>query len=156
MKFSETNYGDLTGQHYEGDIEVSDMKLTSLEGAPKSVSGDFYCHGNQLKSLKYSPESVGGNFACHRNQLTTLEGSPKSVGVYLDCSDNQLTTLDGAPESIGLRVIADNNPNPHLAIEYKVRKENPNMSEEEFRIEMYILTDDIKYVPEATKDIFLF
>jgi len=32
MKFKDTKYGDLTGQTY--DINISDMELTTLEGAP--------------------------------------------------------------------------------------------------------------------------
>ncbi len=33
MKFKDTQlYGDLTGQNYKGDIDVSNMKLTSIEG----------------------------------------------------------------------------------------------------------------------------
>ena len=53
MKFRDTMYGDLSkickenpasigggsssGQHYNGNIDVSLMKLTSLEGSPKEV-----------------------------------------------------------------------------------------------------------------------
>jgi hypothetical protein len=33
MKFKDTKYGDLSGQHYVGDIEVDNRGLTSLEGA---------------------------------------------------------------------------------------------------------------------------
>jgi hypothetical protein len=29
-----------------GDFNVGYNKLTSLEGAPKEVGGDFYCEGN--------------------------------------------------------------------------------------------------------------
>jgi len=43
MKFKDTKYGDLTGQTYKGNIDVKRMNLTSLEGAPKSVKGDFSC-----------------------------------------------------------------------------------------------------------------
>ena len=39
MKFKDTKYGDLTGQTYNGDINVSEQNLTSLEGALKLLQG---------------------------------------------------------------------------------------------------------------------
>ena len=42
MKFKDTKYGDLTGQVYEGDIDVSDLGLTSLEEAPRIVKDSFF------------------------------------------------------------------------------------------------------------------
>jgi hypothetical protein len=66
--------------HIGGYFDCSDNKLTSLEGAPKSVGGGFYCRDNQLTSLEGAPQSVGGYFYCHKNQLTSLEGAPKEVG----------------------------------------------------------------------------
>ena len=82
MKFKDTEYGDLTGQHYDGDINVSHNKLTSLEGAPKSVLGYFYCSNNNLKSLEGGPEEVGGVFFCYNNELENLLYAPKTAGEY--------------------------------------------------------------------------
>ena len=36
-------------------------KLTTLEGAPIKVGGDFNCYSNQLTSLEGAPKEVGGN-----------------------------------------------------------------------------------------------
>jgi len=43
MKFRDTKYGDLTGQTYEGNINASDLGLTSLEGISyfKRIISDF-------------------------------------------------------------------------------------------------------------------
>ena len=82
-------------------FDCSYNQLTTLQGAPKSVSGDFSCHNNQLTTLEGAPQSVGGNFRCHINQLTTLEHSPQSVVGGFECYSNQLTTLEGAPKSVG-------------------------------------------------------
>jgi len=122
MKFSDTKYGDLTGQTYKGDIDVSFKKLTTLEGAPKIINGNFncsnnklttlegapetvdgafYCYDNNLTSLKGSPEVVEGAFWCHGNKLTSLNGSPRTVTGGFYCYGNNLTTLEGAPESVG-------------------------------------------------------
>ena len=42
MKFKDTKYGDLTDRVYSNKIDCRDKRLTSLEGAPQKVSGDFY------------------------------------------------------------------------------------------------------------------
>ena len=69
-------------------FSCSHNRLTSLEGAPKSVKGDFYCYENQLTSLEGAPKSVRGCFDCSDNQLTSLEGSPESVGGTFYCQNN--------------------------------------------------------------------
>jgi len=83
------------------DINVSSIGLTSLEGAPKAVGGDFDCSENYLTSLKGAPKTVRGGFYCTSNKLTSLKGAPKTVGVDFDCSRNKLTSLEGAPEKVG-------------------------------------------------------
>jgi hypothetical protein len=85
----------------EGDVDLSDRKLTKLPIRFKEVGGDFECSFNQLTSLEGAPEKVGGGFYCEDNQLTSLEGAPQKVGGYFYCSYNQLTTLEGAPQEVG-------------------------------------------------------
>ena len=85
-------------------------KLTSLEGAPREVSGDFYCMDNQLTSLKGAPEKVGWNFYCSYNQLTSLEGAPREVKRDFYCMENQLTSLEGAPRDVGGNYYFSENP----------------------------------------------
>jgi len=94
MKFKDTKYGDLSGQTYKGNIDVSDLDLTSLEGAPKSVRYNFNCSSNQkLTSLKGGPKSVYCDFICSGNlNLISLEGVPKNVGGNFYCfNDPKLT-----------------------------------------------------------------
>ena len=74
--------------------------LTTLEGSPKKVGGNFNCAHNNLTTLEGSPKTVGGNFCCFYNNLTTLQGSPKTVGGYFHCSSNNLTTLEGGPKTV--------------------------------------------------------
>ena len=100
MRFKDTEYGDLTGQVYSNEINCQDNQLTSLEGGPKEVRGDFYCNNNQLTSLEGAPQKVGGDFDCDNNQLTSLEGAPKEVGGDFVCNANQLTSLNGAPREV--------------------------------------------------------
>jgi len=48
--------------------------LTTLEGGPEDVKGDFDCSGNQLISLLGCPAFIMGDFSCAGNQLTLLNG----------------------------------------------------------------------------------
>ena len=45
-----------------GGFDCSYNELTSLEGSPRIVDGDFWCWGNKLKSFKGKPEYIGGKF----------------------------------------------------------------------------------------------
>jgi len=75
-------------------------QLSTLEGCPEKVGGDFSCGNNQLTSLRGCPEWVGGNFNCSKNKLTTLEGCPERVGGDFYCSNNQLSSLIGCPKNV--------------------------------------------------------
>ena len=46
----------------DGNVDLKYKKLTKLPLKFKNVSGGFYCHDNQLTSLEGCPESVGGDF----------------------------------------------------------------------------------------------
>ena len=101
-KFSEwMNAGFEFKPDSSGNYLYSEHDLTTLEGAPEKVGGDFRCSGNMLTSLEGAPKEVGVNFNCIGNMLTSLEGAPKEVGENFNCSGNMLTSLEGAPESVG-------------------------------------------------------
>lgn len=176
MKFKDTEYGDLTGKHYEGDIDLVELNITSLEGSPKTVRGDFNCSKNMLKTLAGGPKEVKGYFYCYNNPLTSLIGSPKVVGGDFDCEYTQITSLEGSPEEIGgdficsrckltsLRGVSKwfrgvlrsyGNPNALLKTEWDFRMDNPQMTENEIMTAMYKLTKDPHYLPDAVKKIFL-
>ena len=87
----------------DGVFGCSYCKITSLEGAPKEVGGDFRCNDcKSLKSLEGAPEKVGGDFHCsYCNSLTSLKDAPKKVGEDFYCHDcKSLTSLDGAPKEV--------------------------------------------------------
>jgi hypothetical protein len=75
-----------------GNFSCSDNKnnLTSLDGCPNYVGGDFYCHNNEITSLEGCPNYVGGDFYCHNNEITSLEGCPKEIGGNFHCYSNPL------------------------------------------------------------------
>lgn len=84
-----------------GDIYCSAKQLTSLEGAPRKVTGYFHCNDNELTTLKGGPQHVDGSFMCSGNKLTSLEGAPQHIGQSFVCSVNRLTSLEGVPQYIG-------------------------------------------------------
>ena len=78
--------------------------LETLEGAPKTVLGDFHCDDcPNLKSLKGAPEVLCSDFWCNRcKKLTSLEGLPDSIGRSLYCQAcTGLNTIKGLPTKIG-------------------------------------------------------
>ena len=70
-------------------------KLTSLEGAPSAVKGNFNCAANNLTSLEGAPSVVNNDFSCDNNKLTSLEGAPSVVNNDFYCFSNNLTSLAG-------------------------------------------------------------
>ena len=94
--FKDTKYGNLTGQVYEDIINVSYMKLDSLEGAPKESKRLFICSYNNLKSLEGGPKTVNSNYYCGNNKkLESLKGAPEIVTGNFDCTKcPKLTSLD--------------------------------------------------------------
>ena len=44
------------------DIDCSNKGLTSLEGCPAKVDGNFNCSGNKLTTLEGAPRTVKGDF----------------------------------------------------------------------------------------------
>jgi hypothetical protein len=74
-------------EHWAGNFDCSTNhisiikgfsdQITSLKGAPASVSGDFDCYSNNITSLEGAPSSVDGDFNCGRNNLSSLKGIEK-------------------------------------------------------------------------------
>ena len=50
----------------KGDLDLSRLNLTVLPDILKdiSVDGDFFCNGNNLTSLEGAPKTVNGDFGC--------------------------------------------------------------------------------------------
>lgn len=104
----------------DGFFDISNNSLTSLEGCPKTVNGDFFCSKNnlvslfegptevghfdcsfnQLKNLSYAPKEVKGNFNCSNNEITSIKGMPRTVKGNFNCSNNKLSNLKGGPKYI--------------------------------------------------------
>ncbi len=85
----------LNFNEVDGDFDISNNELVSLEGCPKVVTGDFLAFKNELVSLKGGPKEVGGSFIILKNNISSLKHSPSVVKEDFICSHNQLKDLDG-------------------------------------------------------------
>jgi hypothetical protein len=86
----------------EGNVELASKRLEKIPLNFRHVSGSFYCESNrELSSLEGCPETVGGNFHCFYTNIKTLEGGPKTVGDYYGASNNKLISLEGGPNEVG-------------------------------------------------------
>lgn len=109
---------DLRLVFLQGNFNVSNNRLTSLEGLPrlvrdcnaanneitslagaKSIADRLDVSDNQLTSLENTSIIVGDEFICDNNKIESLIGGPSPRSVY-SCRGNQLVTLEGAPQEL--------------------------------------------------------
>ena len=57
---------------FDGDVNLSNMKLKVIPPCFKTVNGNFRCSDNNLTTLEGSPQTVGGDFYCHDNKKDLL------------------------------------------------------------------------------------
>ena len=99
-------------KYINGDVDLYKLGLTILPNLQEvTILGNFYCNDNNLTTLEGCPEEVYGNFYCGWNDnLISLKWSPKRVGRNFDCSSNNLTSLEGCPEEVEGFFNCANNP----------------------------------------------
>ncbi len=103
-------------------FDVSQNKLTSLEGFPKEVYSDIMIYKNKLTSLVGLPEFINDVINCSNNKLTSLEGLPmEAKGLY--CSNNKITTLKGAPMVIDGDLDLRSNPISIIDVSIEVKRD---------------------------------
>ncbi len=85
-------------------------RLTSLEGCPFEVGGDFDCTANSLTSLVGGPQVVGRDYFCLDNLLTSLKGIAPKIDI-LNASNNLLTDLKYFPLNVGTAIFFGNRIN---------------------------------------------
>lgn len=83
--------------HVKGDLNLKNMGLTTLEGAPETVTGWFFLEGNLLTTLEHAPQQVGVLSLNFMPKLQTLHGCPQ-VRLTLQMSRApNLVSLEGLP-----------------------------------------------------------
>lgn len=98
-------------------FEAEERSILSVMGQqPVRFEGDFTCAGKSLISLEGAPRVVTGSFYCHRNYLDSLDHVPESMN-YLNFYDNKLTSLHNIHKKIkhcGLANFEDNPIKSHV------------------------------------------
>lgn len=88
-------------RYVSGNFCIRSTLITSLDGCPKEVGGNFVCFDNHnLESLVGCPEKVGGNFKCSSNSLTSLVGCPSVINGNFICRKNNISNMNGCPSVI--------------------------------------------------------
>jgi hypothetical protein len=81
-----------------GDFYLEDWYLTTLEGCPKFIEGNFSCNTNRsIKTLKGGPTEVTGKYICSQTSITSFENGPTKVGSLICSNTKSLTSLEGSP-----------------------------------------------------------
>lgn len=80
----------------QGDFSCSTATITSLQGAPLYVKGDFSCMGcPNLTSMVGSPRRVDGSANFVDSPVVSLEGVPEHIGKQLGLHDTSIYNLHG-------------------------------------------------------------
>ena len=80
MKYYESKIAKnlFIGNNKVKDIQINYANLTSLEGCPKEIQGNFLCNENLLESLKHLAKKISGEVQISKNYLTYTFGNKKS------------------------------------------------------------------------------
>jgi hypothetical protein len=84
-----------------GNVNLNEYTIFDIPVKFKKINGDFDISNNMLESLENSPEYLSGSFYCHDNKITSFEYSPKYIGENFDFSDNNILNFDFFPEYVG-------------------------------------------------------
>ena len=100
MKFKDRYPKFAFKDEHDDDLDISDQNLTSLEGCPKIIRGDFRCGNNSLQSLVGGPERVEGSYYCGRNLLQSLDGIASYIDGHLTFENNPIESIAGIHKKI--------------------------------------------------------
>ena len=70
----------------DGDVDISEKRLTEIPIQFGKVNGNFYCDSNYLTTLEGCPDYVKGDFWCAFNPLRSILFLPKYIGNKCYCS----------------------------------------------------------------------
>jgi hypothetical protein len=95
----------------DGEVNLANKNLDEIPFNFGKVTDSFIIVNNNLTSLEGCPYYVGGEFACQFNKLKNLKGSPDEIVYNFYASKNNLESLEGMPSEIGGNFYCDGNPN---------------------------------------------
>ena len=101
MKFKDTEYGDMSGQHYEGDINIDSMGVSDWEGSPASIWGRLSAANNEFTTLVGMPEmKKGSSISLNDNPLGSLKGAKWTLIDDFGIVGCGLTSFEGCPQKV--------------------------------------------------------
>ena len=83
-----------------GDFISTNCNAGSLKGVPKRVGGRFVVSGQRLISLNHMPKKIGGDVDVSNRPLRSLVGCTPHIKGNFECTINSLKSLEGAPLTI--------------------------------------------------------
>jgi hypothetical protein len=84
--------------YFDGDMNFSENRLTSLSSFPKIFNGSLSVRENAITTLEGCPQGIDELYL-YKNSITTLKGCPEGLKV-LSISSNPLVSLEGCPTSL--------------------------------------------------------
>jgi hypothetical protein len=78
-----------------GNLNISGLRLISLDGCADHVFGSFDASDNKLHNLVGGPTIVDGDYRASLCRLKSLDGIPIKIGGYLSLGTNLLASLQG-------------------------------------------------------------
>jgi hypothetical protein len=112
----------------DGDFDINDnRKLTSLEGCPEEIIGDFCARELAITNLVGGPKRVEGNFYVNNcSKLVSLKGIPHFIGRRLGLQNcSSLHSLEGCPETLNGILLYGT---PITSLEHFPKKINGNIA----------------------------
>ena len=64
---------------YPHGLMLNPAPVTSLEGCPSEINGDFLCISTKISSLEFAPKVIHGDFTCFDNKMTSLKDIHKHI-----------------------------------------------------------------------------
>jgi len=99
-----SNLVSLNLQKEMDKLHVSGCDITSLEGCPDIIHGNFIFYSNHIKSLSFGPQKVEGIYNVKLNELESLEGIAKEIDGNLDVSVNEKDfTMQDVPKDVTIK-----------------------------------------------------
>lgn len=92
-----------------GDVDLSNKKLTQLPVSFNIIKGNFSCSHNNLISLKGAPKKVSNTFSANHNKIIFLKDLPQCPEIFL--GHNNIKSLDNIPEETKFLDLSFNNIN---------------------------------------------
>ena len=84
-----------------GEFRFSGTKITSLEGCPEEVGGYFDCSVTNIDSLKGCSQRIKRSFSCSYTDISSLEGCPQIINGAFFCNGTKITSFEGGPRKVG-------------------------------------------------------